>query len=54
MQPVDKMTNHNLPGYQPRNFVYIDYVNELSFQHKILKVRCLHFVTIGVMLLRLF
>ena len=46
---MDKMADQNSPGYQPRKFIDMGYVKVLSFQH----VKCLHFVTVAVMLLQL-
>ena len=48
---VDKIADQNLPGYQPRKFIDTGYVKDLSSQHR--KLRCLHFVTVAVMLLQL-
>ena len=34
MLPMGKMADKTLPGYQPMKFADIDYVKELSFQHR--------------------
>ena len=46
---ADKMADQNFPGYQPTKFADTGYVKDFVFSAS--KVRCLHFVTVAVMLL---
>ena len=51
MLPVDKIADQHLPGYKPMKFADTGYVKRFVFSAS--KVRCLHFVTVAVMLLQL-